>query len=123
MTSEFRAVPPSSSADVFTPPESPEGAGWAPLSLLPLAAFVFAVLAWGVTAFLAYGSESNGIAGATVAMFPTGFGAAGVIVRKQELARVGGRPSAARLLAIATGGGVLAMLMFGGFMGAIWPSL
>jgi len=84
-------------------------------------------LAWGVTAFLAYGSESNGIAGATVAMFPTGFGAAGVIVRTQELARVergvGGRPSAVRLLAVASGGGVLAMLLFGGFMGAIWPSL
>jgi hypothetical protein len=123
MTSPSRATPPSASVDVFTPPDAPEGAGWGLLSLLPLAAFVFALIAWGATAFLAYGSESNGIAGATVAMFPTGFGTAGVIVRKQELDRVKGRPSAVRLLAISFAGGALGMVLFGVFMSAIWPAL
>ena len=119
----MKPTPPSASVDVFAPPQAPEHAGWAALSLVPVAAFVFAALAWCVTGFLAYGSESDGIAGATVAMFPTGFGVAGLIVRKSELARVDRRPSALRLLSISFGAGVLAMLLFGVFMSGIWPSL
>ena len=89
--------------------------------MVPVAAFVFAVVAWIATCVLAYGSESAGIAGATVAMFPTGFGVAGVIVRKVELA--GQRPRIGRLLAVAFAGGALAVVLFAFFMAAIWPSL
>ncbi len=129
----MKPVPPSASVDVFAVPAARESAGWQTLSLLPLAAFVFALVAWGVTGFLAYGSESQGIAGATVAMFPTGFGTAGVIARRLELSMgssPGGDelaskrpPSALRLLLISGAGGVLSMILFGGFMSAVWPSL
>jgi hypothetical protein len=119
--SSSQPVGPSAPVDVFTPPEAPESRAWRPVSLIPLAAFCFAVVAWGVTGFLAWQSESKGIAGATVAMFPTGFGAAGLVVRAQELRRA--RPGAVRLLAVSFGGGLLAMALFAFFMSAIWPAL
>lgn len=112
---------PSTSAEAFTPPDVASTASWDALSLLPVAAFVFAVVSWCVTAGLAYNSESLGIAGATVAMFPTGFGVAGLIARGPERARP--KPSAVRLLAISAGCGCAAMLLFFLFMAAIWPSL
>jgi hypothetical protein len=114
-------VLPSTSAEAFTPPDVASTASWDALSLLPVAAFVFALVAWCATAGLAYNSESLGIAGATVAMFPTGFGATGLIARGPERTRP--KPSALRLLAISAAGGFAAMLLFFLFMSAIWPSL
>ncbi len=114
-------VGPSASVDVFSPPEAKESAAWRSVSLIPFAAFVFALIAWGATGALAWQSETLGIQGATVAMFPTGFGAAGLIARQQELARE--RPSVRKVLLVACGGGFVSMILFGVFMAGVWPSL
>lgn len=120
-----KPIGPSAPVDVFSPPEADESSAWRALSLIPFAAFGFALLAWAATGALAWQSETLGIQGATVAMFPTGFGAAGVIVRQQELARArrGARPSTTRLLLVAGGGGLVSMVLFFVFMAGIWPSL
>lgn len=116
----MKPVGPSAPVEIPSA-ESKEPASWRTLSLIPLAAFGFALIAWGATGALAWQSETLGIQGATVAMFPTGFGATGLIVRQQELARA--TPSTKRLLIVAAAGGVVSMLLFAFFMAAIWPSL
>lgn len=111
---------PSSPAEVFNT-EPASSSSWDALSLIPVAAFVFALLAWIATAALGYQSESKGIGAATIAMFPSGFGITGLIVRGQERAR--DRPRLGRLLGLSFAGGAGAMFLFIVFMGAIWPAL
>lgn len=112
---------PSAPVDVFAAPAAAESPAWRSASLVPLAAFGFALLAWVATAVLAWQSETRGVQGATVAMFPTGFGAAGLIARGRELERT--RPSTRRLLLLSSAGGVVAMVLFVLFMSAVWPAL
>lgn len=127
MSSQERpSVMPSSSAEVFNPPDD-DGVGraWQLLRHLPMAAFGFALLAWVATGALAYQSETKGIWGATVAMFPSGFGMVGMIVQGTENQRLeaGHRPRAGMMIGLAFVGGISTMLAFGFFMVAVWPSL
>lgn len=116
---------PTSAAEIFAPPTPLEGRGWQMLRHLPTAAFVFALLAWGATGALAYQRESWGILGATIAIFPTGFGFGGLVVVADERARVAsGEPARiGRALGVATLTGLALSLGFAFFMAAIWPSL
>lgn len=85
--------------------------------LIFLASFVFAGLAWVGTLITAItSSETNGIFASWIAMFPTTFGAAGLLALKA--ASPAGR---ALLIAFASGiGGSIGLWLF--FEG-IWPSL
>jgi hypothetical protein len=115
------STPPSSPAEIFAPPPPREGLAWRMFSLFPFAAAGFALLAWIATAFLAYDSESKGIAGATVAMFPTGFGIGGMLARSQEAAAASPRMGRVFGVAVASGAGLLVVFFL--FMASIWPAL
>ena len=113
--------PPAQPVDHFAPPRESEGSAARAVALVPVAAAVFGVIAWLATAVLAYESERKGVAGATVAVFPTVFGLVAWQVRR-NLLRAGRPAVAAPLVAGATAGG-LGMALFWLFMQAVWPLL
>lgn len=113
---------PSTASEV----SSPAGRRYGPLVLVPVAALLIALFAWVATALMASESASRGIAGVTMAMFPTGFGAGGLVVRKRQmlaLKRSGRRPGAVVLLLVSLFSGIFAVTLSALIMHGIWPDL
>ncbi len=107
-------------------PSGPAAKNYGPLGFVPVAALLIALFAWVATALMASESASRGIAGVTMAMFPTGFGAGGLVVRKRQmlaLKRSGRRPGAVVLLLVSLFSGIFAVTLSALIMHGIWPDL
>lgn len=88
------------------------------MRLVFLAAFVFAAIAWLGTLLVAINSsETNGIRASWIAVFPTAFGAIGLLMLDDK------KRKASTALLFAFIAGIAGSFFLAFFFAAIWPSL